>query len=571
MNRMRTTALIVLLLANSYLCFSQSTELTTGKTIEKKLLKDQNHQYSVNLKWGGFLSFTAMQKGVDLAVDVYSPTGIKIQTFDSPNGAEGPEEVSFDAKWQGVYKIIIHPLEDSSIADNMRAQYKEKNQGDYAIQDVKIVSYKDRQKMLALDKQRQQQFISWISANAHPLNSVNAGSGFEDLQWLKPVLQTVKYVGLGEATHGTREFFQVKHRMLEFLVKEMGFTIFAIEASYSGCQNINDYVLHGKGDAHTALASQGFWTWDTEEVIDMIEWMRTYNATVPEEKKVQFYGFDIQVNSLGGGIDRLQQYLKKVDRSLADSNVFLFQQLPVVDRKLSGDTAIRAKGKLSELLVNMLMRKPHYVLASSEKEYEQALHWGTVIAQLLDAYLMPSSDNRKKEREWRDYYMAANFYDLVQKNPDAKVVVWAHNGHISRNGDGLVNGGIKPFGSYLKDAYGDKYFPIGFAFSSGSFQAIDMGKGLTEFTVKPAKQKSMDWYLASTKNDKFIIDISQKPLPADVQEVLNKPLQTRGFGAVASQSWVNDAYGSIVLSKEFNAIIFIDHTTRARPTATGKR
>lgn len=568
---MRTIALLLLLLLNRYPCFSQAEELRAGKTIEKKLLKDQSHQYSVNLKGSSYLSFTAMQKGVDLVIDVYSPTGIKFKTFDSPNGAQGPELVDFDARWQGVYKIVVYPLVDSTISGAALAQYKQENQGDYTIQDIKVFTYQQRQRMLALDNQKQQQFIEWISANAHPLQSVTAGSGFEDLQWLKPVLQNVKYVGLGEATHGTREFFQMKHRMLEFLVREMGFTVFAIEASYSGCQNINDYVLYGKGNARTALASQGFWTWDTEEVIDMIEWMRTYNSTVPEEKKVQFYGFDIQVNAMGGGITRLQQYLRKVDKPTADSNAVLFQQLFGVDRSLSGDTAVMARQKLSELLVTLLLRKPHYVLASSEKEYEQALHYGTVIAQLMDAYLMPSNDSRKKEREWRDYYMAANFYDLVQNNPGAKVVIWAHNAHISKNGEGLVNGGIKPFGSYLKDAYGDQYFPVGFAFNKGSFQAIESGKGLREFTTKPAKRKSLDWYLASAKKGNFIIELSQKNLPVHVQEIISQPLETRVFGAVANQSWVNVSYGQLTLSKEFNAIIFIDSTTRARPTATGKR
>jgi erythromycin esterase len=567
----KITALLVLLLSNSYLCFSQSEELTAGKTIQNKLLKDQQHQYTVNLKWGGFLSFTAMQKGVDLAIEVLTPTGSKLKTFDSPNGARGPEEVSFDAVAAGTYRIIVYPLIEPGIPDSLWAKYKEENQGEYSIQDIKILTQQQRQKMLALDKKEQQQFIDWISLNAHPLKSVTAGSGFEDLQWLKPVLQNVKYVGLGEATHGTREFFQMKHRMLEFLVKEMGFTVFAIEASYAGCRRINDYVLYGKGDAHTALASQGFWTWDTEEVIDMIEWMRTYNTTVPEKKKVQFYGFDIQVNGTSGGVARVRNYLNKVDTVITRANELLFWQIFKVERNPKGDTATMVRQKFLEILNTMVLLREHYILASSQQEYEDALEYATVIARYLDAFVMANDDKRVREREWRDYYMAANFYDLVQKNPEAKIIVWAHNGHISKNGDGFVNGGLKPFGSYLKDAYGEKYFPIGFAFSSGSFQAIDMGKGLKEFTVRPAKQKSMDWYLASTKNDKFIVDISQKPLPANVQDVLSKPLQTRSFGAIASQSWVNDAYGGIVLSKEFNAIIFIDHTTRARPTATGKR
>lgn len=67
-----------------------------------------------------------------------------------------------------------------------------------------------------------------------------------------------KVVGLGESTHGTREFSQVKHRLLKFLVREMGFNAYPLEASYAACQPINDYVLYGKGDLETALTGQGY-------------------------------------------------------------------------------------------------------------------------------------------------------------------------------------------------------------------------------------------------------------------------------------------------------------------------
>src|SRR5262249_23299687 len=101
-----------------------------------------------------------------------------------------------------------------------------------------------------------------------------------------------RIVSLGEATHGTREFFQLKHRLLEFCVAELGFTIFGIEASYPECLRVNDYVLRGTGNPAEALAGTRFWTWDTEEVLALIEWMRGWNAT--HARQVKFYGFDMQ-------------------------------------------------------------------------------------------------------------------------------------------------------------------------------------------------------------------------------------------------------------------------------------
>jgi len=84
---------------------------------------------------------------------------------------------------------------------------------------------------------------------------------------------------LGEATHGTREFFQLKHRMLEFLASEMGFTIFSIEASMPEAYRLNDYVLNGNGDPAQLLKGMYFWTWDTQEVLAMIRWMREFNQS----------------------------------------------------------------------------------------------------------------------------------------------------------------------------------------------------------------------------------------------------------------------------------------------------
>ena len=97
--------------------------------------------------------------------------------------------------------------------------------------------------------------ITWLRQNTMPIQHIEAGHGFDDLQPLKALLKDVKVVGLGEATHGTREFFQFKHRLLEFLVTEMGFTALVIEGSYTGFQPINDYILHGAGDpCHIAAA-----------------------------------------------------------------------------------------------------------------------------------------------------------------------------------------------------------------------------------------------------------------------------------------------------------------------------
>src|SRR5687768_990521 len=121
--------------------------------------------------------------------------------------------------------------------------------------------------------------VAWIKEHAVRLKSVQAGAGFEDLQPLKKIIGDARIVSLGESTHGSREIFQMKHRLVEFLASEMGFTIFSIEANMPESYRINGYVLGGEGDPDKLIAGMYFWTWNTREVKSMVEWMRTFNAS----------------------------------------------------------------------------------------------------------------------------------------------------------------------------------------------------------------------------------------------------------------------------------------------------
>lgn len=141
---------------------------------------------------------------------------------------------------------------------------------------------------------------NWLKDNAIRLSTVEAGHGFADMQPLKKVIGDARIVSLGEATHGSREFFQLKHRMLEFLTTEKGFTIFSIEANMPEAYRLNDYVLNGNGDPVTLIKGMYFWTWKTEEVLDMVLWMRKFNKS--GKGRIQFTGFDMKTPDVSAGI-----------------------------------------------------------------------------------------------------------------------------------------------------------------------------------------------------------------------------------------------------------------------------
>lgn len=150
---------------------------------------------------------------------------------------------------------------------------------------------------------------AWLKKNAVPIKTVEAGNGFEDLAPLKKLIGDARIVSLGESTHGSREIFQMKHRLVEFLATKMGFTIFAIEASMPEAYRLNDYVLRGKGDPKPLIGGMHFWTWNTEEVLAMVEWMRVFNTS--GKGRIEFTGFDMQTPDLA--MRNVLQFLAKHD------------------------------------------------------------------------------------------------------------------------------------------------------------------------------------------------------------------------------------------------------------------
>ena len=151
--------------------------------------------------------------------------------------------------------------------------------------------------------------INWVKEHAVVFNTAEAGSGFDDLKPLKELIGTARIVAVGEGTHGTREFFQMKHRLVEFLASEMGFTIFSIEANMPEAYRVNDFVLTGEGDPKKLISGMYFWTWNTQEVLDMVMWMREFNKS--GKGQIQFTGFDMQTPDVAAQI--VLDYLKKVE------------------------------------------------------------------------------------------------------------------------------------------------------------------------------------------------------------------------------------------------------------------
>lgn len=152
----------------------------------------------------------------------------------------------------------------------------------------------------------------WIRNGLVRLETAEARRGIADLEAVQKMVGSARVVALGEATHGTREFFQLKHRMLELMASEGGSIVFAIEGNMPEAYRLNDYVLNGNGDPVSLMRSSLFNIWNTEEVLELVRWIREYN--VSGRGRIQFTGFDMQQPALPALIAR--QFAARADPEL---------------------------------------------------------------------------------------------------------------------------------------------------------------------------------------------------------------------------------------------------------------
>jgi erythromycin esterase len=416
----------------------------------------------------------------------------------------------------------------------------------------------------------EQTITHWLQQNAIPIRHVEAGNGLADLQFLKILLKDVRVVGLGETTHGTREIFQFKHRLVEYLVTEMNFTVFALEASFAACKLINEYVLYNKGDRAAVLTGQGYIPWDTEEFSTMVDWMRTYNQSVADERKVKFYGLDVWRNDIGRRA--VLEFLQKVDPERFSATESLFKMLAIeeekwptrVDRE-SKQLLVLLLPQLQEFIDHLVEYKNQLIGISSLTEFAQALQYSRVMQQWImenGGDLLPES-----QRKRRSVSMAENLITLIdQASPDSKFIVWAHNGHIRVNDP--ETGKSKNMGWCLRKKYGTAYFAFGFQIGAGMYRsrtalsATVLGD-LKEITIPPMSEGSLNWYLSRVSLDIFILNLRASVGNPVVEQWLYRPQ------ILLNMNWVEDGKyndGEWSLVKILDALIYINWTTATRPT-----
>jgi erythromycin esterase len=421
---------------------------------------------------------------------------------------------------------------------------------------------------------------AWLQKNTIPLLSTNAETGFADLEPLGALVGDAKIIGLGEATHGTREFFTTKHRLLEYLVQKQGFGVFALEANWASSFALNQYVQGGAGDAKALLRQYAkiMWAWRTEEVLALIEWMRRYNQSA--KQKVVFSGFDMQEPV--PAVDYLTSWLEQAapkDAARVEDLLgcirFSLGNILVVGRysalgERGASTCANQIATVRQILQNRRA-------AFGQSQYQTGLQMVRVLEQTNLYYRARFVRQDLLEAvTLRDAFMAENAAWL-ERSTGQKVVLWAHNGHVTFNPQ--MHFGWKPMGAYLRERYALGYRTWGFAFFEGSFyaQLLDtadpartIAAAMLGLAANPSIQsvpnppaESFEALFRSAGMPAFMLDLRQRLPPWLVQQ---RRLQIVGQNLPPFRTPEPDWYSyDAVLQNDFDALIYIDKTSPSTP------
>ena len=396
---------------------------------------------------------------------------------------------------------------------------------------------------------------TWLQQTVIPFETVEPNDDFSDLQPLKDIIGDARIVSLGEATHGTREFFQMKHRLLKFLVEEMEFTAFAIEATMPESFFIDDYVRTGEGDPAKLLAGLYFWTWNTQEVLDMILWMRQHNEQTTGPG-VGFFGFDMQYPR--EAMDHVSAYLESVQPDSLDYiremyDCFRAYQGNVTSYSDASFTIQNTCATNVEALHNFMEEnKEAYEAQTSPEAFALALHHARLVIQAEDAF---SSGPTAR----RDDYMAENTRWLLDEwlGPDDKIVLWAHNYHVAVS----PGNDFGTQGTTLRRWYGDDMVIMGFNFYTGTFNARIWANGqigaLQRHTTPVPLEDTYAYHFDSARIPLFFLNLQGLPQNDPALQWLYGPRRFRSIGAAYNSASDDNYYYQANVPEEFDVVIYI--------------
>jgi erythromycin esterase len=409
--------------------------------------------------------------------------------------------------------------------------------------------------------------VERVRARVRPLE------GAEDLDPLLERIGEARCVLLGEASHGTSEYYAWRARISERLIREKGFSFIAVEGDWPDCYEVNRYAkgYPGSGrDAREALRvfeRWPTWMWANEEVVLLAEWLRGHNEGLPQGEKVGFYGLDVY--SLWDSMESIIEYLERVDPGAVEAArraYGCFEPYGEDAQRYARATAFvptSCEEEVVGVLSELRERIPEY---RDDPEARFGAEQNALVVRDAEAYYRTMVRGGAASWNVRDRHMAETLGRLMEHHgPGARGIVWEHNTHV---GDArytaMASSGMVNVGQLAREERGDEdVVLVGFGSYRGSVIAsARWGAPMQLMTVPPARRESWEdvMHAAGEGTDRLLVFSG-----AD-EEGLLEPKAHRAIGVVydpAAERYGN--YVPTVLPRRYDAFLYLDETRGLRP------
>ena len=397
----------------------------------------------------------------------------------------------------------------------------------------------------------------------------------ENADDLDPLLDRIgdsKYVLLGEASHGTHEYYTWRAEISKRLIKEKGFSFVAVEGDWPDCYKINRWIkdLPNSGDSIEEVLKEfrrwPTWMWANWEVAAFAQWMRNYNSELKPEEKIGFYGLDVY--SLWESMETIVNYLEKEDpetAALAKQTADCFEPYRKNDSYV---TAYRGMTQTCRNEVVQLLSEVRRNIEKYDDERESSLNTelNTLVVKNAEKYYEAMAQFDNSSWNVRDSHMVETLNTLMKfHGDDAKVIVWEHNTHIGdAKATDMAAHGMHNVGQLVREQHQDEgVVLVGFGSYEGSVIAGEFWGGkIRKMELPKAIEGSVEKVLhrQGAKN-KLLIFNDNSPLKKAFQEKMGH----RAVGVVYDPHRERGNYVPSRLSDRYDVFLYIDKTKALHP------
>lgn len=405
---------------------------------------------------------------------------------------------------------------------------------------------------------------AWIDGEAVRLPGApgDAPSG-QGAAGLDRMLGSAVVVGLGEATHGQHESFELKRTITMHLVRHHGYRLVAYEASATRAAACEAYIRGTTDDLASAVAGLGMLIWRVEENAALLRDLRAWNEGRSEPERVHFVGIDVQ--DIHACAARLAELTARSAPELGARAVQVAQRTePAVQKLWAGDAADYKQAAEEADAILAAARS----LADADPAGSREL--------LTRAHELRGGVRMFWTLGGRDLAMAEMLRAaLAHAGPGAKAIVWAHNMHVSRGPMRYMGSDEPAMGGHLGQALGSGYYALGVAFGEGEFNALDRsGAGpwiFRTYAVDAPPTGSLEWPFSQVAGTPLVVDLRGAPTSGAVAEWITSGHGQRWFGGYNVRPDVRETTrdASALLQTEprteYDGILYIPRTTASRP------